>query len=59
MLKKNFFFFLKKGYVGYFQEDIGANLRLDYFLISRRSRHNAGTRFNSRGIDYEGKATLI
>ena len=29
--------------------------RIDFILISRRSRHFAGTRYNKRGVNQDGK----
>ena len=39
---------MKKGYIGYFSATI-ASERVDYFLISRRSCLNSGTRYHARG----------
>lgn len=36
-----------------FKTEIG-NKSLTYYLISRTSRFCAGTRFNSRGLNYDG-----
>ncbi|EAS01600.2 endonuclease/exonuclease/phosphatase family protein (macronuclear) [Tetrahymena thermophila SB210] len=43
------------GYVGYFYTVVNKK-RLDYYLISRKSRHQAGTSVNVRGLDDEGNA---
>ena len=42
------------GYVSIFEEEIEKNKKVKFVLISRRSKHHAGTRYNTRGIDDEG-----
>jgi hypothetical protein len=41
------------GYVGMSEQNLG-NVKLGFYLISRRSIYHAGTRYNTRGIEDDG-----
>lgn len=46
--------FFNQGYVGFVYTIASNKKRLDYYLISRKSVHQAGTSSNVRGLDDEG-----